>query len=132
MGKIGKFFSNSLGGLKKGATKVWSFGKNVVGKVGHVLRPIANVAEKVGGVMKALPGKAGMIGSLIQGGASAIKNITGLLPDSKAKTMIEQSIDKGVDTGQKIINKGADVLNKVNNKTQPWIDAGVNITRKLF
>ena len=132
MGKVGKFFSNSLGGLKRGATKVWSFGKNVVGKAGHVLRPMADVAEKVGSVMRALPGKAGMIGSLIQGGASAIKNITNMLPDSKAKTMIEQSIDKGVDTGQRILNKGVDVVNRVNDKTQPWINSGINITRKLF
>ena len=132
MGKVGKFFSNSLTGLKKGATKVWNFGKNAVGKVGHVLRPMADVAEKVGGVMRALPGKAGMIGSLIQGGASAIKNITNMLPDSKAKTMIEKSIDKGVDTGQRILNKGVDVVNRVNDKTQPWINSGINITRKLF
>ena len=132
MGKVGKFFSNSLSGLKKGATEVWNFSRNTVGKVGHVLRPMANIAEKVGGVMSALPGKAGMIGSLIQNGASAVKNITGLLPDSKAKTMIEQSIDRGVDTSQRLLNRGADVINRVNGKTQPWINAGVNITRKLF
>ena len=132
MGKVGKFFSNSLSGLKKGATKVWNFGRNTVGKVGHVLRPMANIAEKVGGVMSALPGKAGMIGSLIHGGASALKNITGMLPDSKAKTMIDQSINKGVNTSQRLLNKGVDVINNVNQKTQPWINAGVNITRKLF
>ena len=132
MGKVGKFFSNALSGLKKGATKVWNFSRNAVGKVGHVLRPIANVAEKVGGVMRALPGKAGMIGSLIQGGASVVKNITNMLPDSRAKTMIEQSIDKGVDTGNRLLNRGADAINNVNNKVQPWLDAGVNITRKLF
>ena len=46
--------------------------------------------------------------------------------------MIEQSIDRGVDTSQRLLNRGADVINRVNGKTQPWINAGVNITRKLF
>ena len=131
MGKIGKFFSKVFEGVKKGATKVWNFGKKVVEKTGRVLRPAADIASKIGGFMKFLPGKAGKIGELLHGGASAIKKYTSLLPDSKAKTMIEQSIDKGVDTGQKLLNKGADVMNKVNDKAQPWIDSGVNISRKL-
>jgi len=131
MGKIGKFFKKLAGGIKKGATKVWNFGKTAVQKVGHVLRPLADVAEKVGGLMSNLPGKAGMIGTGLAAGGSTVKTITDMLPDSKAKTKIEEALNKGLDTGQQWINKGTDVLNKVNNKAQPWIHAGVDISRKL-
>ena len=88
MGRIGKFFNNTINGVKKWATKIWNFGNNVVSKVGHVLKPVASIAEKVGGVMSALPGKAGLIGTALAKGGSVVRNITSLLPDSTAKTKI--------------------------------------------
>ena len=131
MGKVGRFFKKLWGGVKKGTTKVWNFGKKAVQKVGHVLRPVADVAEKVGGLMSNLPGKAGLIGTGLAAGGSTIKTITDMLPESKAKTKIEEAISKGVDTGQQWINKGTGIINDVNNKVQPWIHSGVNIGRKL-
>ena len=131
MGKIGKFFKKLWGGVKKGATKVWNFGKKAVQKVGHVLRPVADVAEKVGGMMSNLPGKAGLIGTGLAAGGSTVKAITDMLPESKAKTKIEEAINKGVDTGQQWINKGTGLINDVNNKVQPWIKSGVDISRKI-
>ena len=131
MGKVGRFFKKLWGGVKKGATKVWGFGKKVVQKVGHVLRPVADVAEKVGGLMSNLPGKAGLIGTGLAAGGSTVKTIADMLPDSKAKTKIEEAISKGVDTGQQWINKGTGIINDVNNKVQPWIHSGVKIGRKI-
>lgn len=131
MGKVGKFFKKLWGGVKKGATKVWNVGKNVVQKVGHVLRPVADVAEKVGGLMSNLPGKAGLIGTGLAAGGSTVKTLADMLPDSKAKDKINEAINKGVDTGQKWINKGSEVINNVNNKVQPWIKSGVDISRHI-
>lgn len=131
MGKVGKFFKKVWGGIKKGATKVWDFGKKAVQKVGHVLRPVADVAEKVGGVMSNLPGKAGLIGTGLAAGGATVKTITDMLPDSKAKTKIEEAINKGVDTGQNAVNRFSEGLTQFNNKAQPWIRSGVDISRKI-
>ena len=131
MGKIGRFFKKLWGGIKKGATKVWDFGKRVVGKVGHVLRPVADVAAKIGGAMSNLPGKAGAIGTGLAAGGATVKTITDLLPESKAKDKINEAINKGVDTGQQYIAKGADALTKINDKVQPWIKSGVDISRRI-
>jgi len=131
MGRIKNFFKKIGQGIKNGATKVYNFGKGVVQKVGHVLRPVADIAEKVGGVMSALPGKAGMIGSGLAAGGATVKTITDLLPESKAKTKLNEALDKTLNKGQEYINKGAGIINDINNKTQPWLKAGTDISRKI-
>ena len=131
MGKIGRFFKKIGQGIKKGATKVWNFGKKAVEKVGRVLRPVADVAEKVGGMMSNLPGKAGLIGTGLAAGGSTVKTLTDMLPNSKAKDKINEAINKGLDTGQNAVNKFSEGLTQFNNKTQPWIRSGVDISRKI-
>ena len=131
MGKFVNFFKRIGSGIKKGATKVWNWSKNAVGKVGNFLRPIADTAAKIGGAMSMLPGKAGAIGTGLAAGGTAIKNITDMLPNSAAKDKINNAIDKAVDTGQGYINKGIDYMNNINNKVQPWIDSGVKISRTI-
>ena len=131
MGKFIDFFKRIGRGIKQGATKVWDWTKNAVGKVGNFLRPISDVAAKIGGAMSMLPGKAGAIGTGLAAGGTAIKSITDMLPNSEAKEKINNAIDKAVDTGQGYINKGVDFMNNVNNKVQPWINSGVDITRRI-
>ena len=131
MGKIGKFFKKVWGGVKKGATKVWDVGKKVVEKAGHVLRPAADIAEKAGKFMSILPGKFGKFGQALDGGGRAIKTMTDMLPDSQAKTKLNEYIDNGINKGHSAIDRGKSILNDVNNKTQPWIRSGVDITRHI-
>lgn len=131
MGKFANFFKKIGAGIKKGATKVWNFGKKVVSKVGKVIRPIADIASKVGGIMSSLPGKAGLIGTGLAAGGSAVKGLVEMLPDSQAKTKLNEVINKGVDTGQNLIARGAAAMNNVNNKVQPWLNSGVNISRAI-
>ena len=131
MGKFLNFFRKIGSGIKKGATKVWNWTQNAVQKVSKIARPIADIAAKVGGAMSALPGKAGAIGTGLAAGGETIKSITDMLPDSAAKNKINESINRAVDTGQGYINKGIDFMNNVNNKAQPWINSGVNITRRI-
>ena len=131
MGKFVEFFKKIGRGIKKGATKVWNWTKGAVSKVGKILRPVADIAAKVGGSMSALPGKAGAIGTGLAAGGSAVKAITDLLPDSEAKNKINESINKAVDTGQSIVNNGAQVIQRFNDKAQPWISSGVQIANKL-
>ena len=131
MGKIKNFFRKIGEGIKKGATKVWNWSKNVVQKVAKIARPVADVASKVGGAMSALPGKAGAIGTGLAAGGETIKQITDLLPNSTAKDKINNAIDKGLDTGQQFINRGALFATNLNNKFQPWINATSNIANKV-
>ena len=131
MGKFANFFKKIGKGIKKGVTKVWNFGKKVVEKAGKIARPVADVVSKVGGAMSALPGKAGAIGTGLAAGGSAVKAITDLLPDSQAKTKINESINKVVDTGQNAINKGVGYMNNFNDKAQPWIKSSEQIIRKI-
>jgi len=128
---IGSFFKKVWGGIKKGATKVYDFGKKVVGKVGHVLRPITDIASKVGGFMSMLPGKAGKIGQGLAAGGQAIKTLTGMLPESQAKQKIESAIDRGLDTGQRYLKEGTDRVTQISDRVQPWIRSGVQIGRTI-
>ena len=131
MGKFANFFKKIGRGIKRGATKVWDWTRNALHKVGKITRPLADVAAKVGGTMSALPGKAGSIGTGLAAGGEAVKAITDMLPNSAAKDKINESINKGLDTGQQYINKGIDFMNNVNNKALPWINAGVNISNAI-
>ena len=131
MGKFGNFVKNISSGIKKGATKVWEVGRNTVQKVGKVIKPAAEIAAKVGGFMSMLPGKAGLVGKLISTGGEAVKRYTNMLPDSKAKDKINESINKVVDTGQNVVNRASEGIQRFNNITQPWINSGVNIARQL-
>ena len=131
MGRIGRFFKKVWNGVKKGATKVWNFGKNVVQKVAQVARPVAEVAQNIGGALSALPGKAGLIGTGLAAGGAAVKGITNMLPDSAAKNKINESITKVVDTGQNAVNKFSEGLQQFNNKAQPWINSGVKIANRV-
>ena len=131
MGKFANFFKKIGSGIKQGATKVWDWTRNALHKVGKITRPLADVAAKVGGTMSALPGKAGSIGTGLAAGGEAVKAITDMLPNSAAKDKINESINKGLDTGQQYINKGIDFMNNVNNKALPWINAGVNISNAI-
>ena len=131
MGKIKEFFKKIGRGIKKGATKAWDWTRGAIQKVAKIARPVADIASKVGGAMSALPGKAGAIGTGMAAGGEAIKSITDLLPDSAAKNKINESINKGLDTGQQDLNKGIEFINNVNNKALPWIDAGGKIANKI-
>ena len=131
MGKFVNFFKKIGRGIKKGATKVWDWTKNAAQKVGKVIRPVADIAAKIGGAMSALPGKAGAIAKGLAYGANTIKGLTNMLPDSQAKTKINEAINKGVDTGQNAVNRFSEGLTQFNNKAQPWINAGVDISRKI-
>ena len=131
MGKFGQFFKNALDGAKRGATKIWNAGSNIVQKVSKVARPAVELASKFGGFMKNLPGKAGEIGDMINRGANAIKNITDLLPNSEAKNKINNAIDRGKDYSQNVINRATEGINRFNNITQPWINSAKQISNYL-
>ena len=132
MGRIGRFFKNIWNGVKNGATKVWNFGKNVVApKVVKVIKKIPEIVDKVTGITSLIPGKAGLISSFINRGANAIKGLTDMLPDGQAKTKINDAINKSVDTGQNIIDKGTNAITNITNKAQPWLDAAKNISNGL-
>ena len=128
---IGSFFKKVWGGIKKGATKVWDVGKTVVTKAGHVLRPITDIAGKVGGVLSMLPGKAGTIAKGITAAGAGVKALTDMLPDSQAKSKIQTALDKGMDTGQRLIKQGTDKLTQLDAYAQPWIRSGVQIGRAV-
>ena len=131
MGKFANFFKKIGKGIKKGATKVWNWSKGAVQKVGKILRPAAEVASKVGGAMSALPGKAGAIGTGLAAGGETIKSITNMLPDSQAKTKINEAIDKGINAGQDYLHKGIVNIQGANNKLLPWLNSGVNIANRV-
>ena len=131
MGKFGQFFRKIGEGIKKGATKVFDWSRNAVQKVAKVIRPAADIASKFGGLMRLVPGKFGKFGDLIYKGSEYAKGITNMLPNSKAKDKINEAIDKGVNSGQNLINKASEGVQRFNNITQPWIDSGVNIARHI-
>ena len=132
MGRIGRFFKNIWNGVKNGATKVWNFGKNVVApKVVKVIKKIPEIVDKVTGITSLIPGKAGLVSSFINRGANAIKGLTDMLPDGQAKTKINEAINKGVDTGQNIIDKGTNAITNITNKAQPWLNAASNISNHI-
>ena len=131
MGKFGNFFKNVWGGIKKGATKVWDVGKTTVKKVGHILRPAADIAGKIGGFMRMLPGKAGEFGKALHRGGEYLKGLTNMLPDGEAKKKIQGAIDDGVNKGDQFINRGTEKMNQLNGKVQPWIDSGTRIARTV-
>ena len=131
MGKFGDFFKKVWTGIKKGATKVWDFGKGAVQKIGHLLRPAADIAGKVGGFLSMLPGKAGKFGKLFESGGKAVKTITDMLPESQAKTKIQDALDKGIDTGQRYIKQGTEKLTQFSDKVHPWRDSGTRIARTI-
>ena len=132
MGRIGRFFKNIWNGVKNGATKVWNFGKNVVApKIVKVIKKIPEIVDKVTGITSLIPGKAGLVSSLINRGANAVKGLTDMLPDGQAKTKINEAINKGVDTGQNIIDKGTNAITNITNKAQPWLNTATNISRRL-
>jgi len=128
---IGSFFKGLWGGIKKGATKVYDFGKKVVQKAGHVLRPVTDIASKIGGFMSMLPGKAGKFGQLFKRGGDAVRTITDMLPESQAKEKIQSALDKGMDTGQRFIQQGTEKITQISDRVQPWIRSGVQIGRTV-
>ena len=54
-----------------------------------------------------------------------------LLPDSKANEKINEYYNKGESKVNEYYNKGGGLINNVNNKVQPWIRAGGDISRRL-
>ena len=131
MGKFANFFKRASEGIKNGATKVWNWGKNAVQKVGKVVKPAAEIAGKIGNFLSVLPGKAGLLGKGLAYGANAIRGITNMLPDSEAKTKINEYIDKGERFGTNTVDKVRKVTENINRKAQPWINSGVNIANHL-
>ena len=125
------FFRNAWNGAKTGATKVFNGLRKGAEFVGRVAKPIGTLASTAGSILGVLPGKIGEFGKLINRGGDAIKSITNLLPNSDVKDKINHALDKGLDYGQRTINKGQNFINDVNNKAQPWLTSIPQITDRL-
>ena len=125
------FFRKIWNGAKTGATKVWNGLKKGAEFVGRVAKPIANIASKAGSILGVLPGKVGLIGKGLALGGNVVKSITDQLPNSAAKEKINSAIDKAVDTGQRYVNRASEGIQRFNGITQPWINAGANISRTI-
>lgn len=131
MGKFGEFLKFIGRGIKKGATKMWNMGKNAFKKAGELIRPAADMASKIRDGLNVLPSKADQVRKLINTGGETIKGLTDLLPESQAKKKINEAIDRGIDTGQRYLNQGVEHLNNFNQMAQPWINSGIDISRKI-
>jgi len=131
MGKFGNFFKKIGQGIKKGATKIWDGAKKVIPRVVDVVKRLPEYADKAGRVLSLLPGKAGMLGQLIHQGGQFVKPLIDKLPDGRAKEKIQQYSDKVIDKGENAVNKFSRGLNDFNNKAQPWIRAGGDISRSI-
>ena len=131
MGRIKSFFSKVGEGVKRGATKVFQFGKGIVEKSGHIIRPAVDIAGKVSGVLSHLPGTVGTVGKAFSKGIDYVKGITNMLPNSKAKDIINSATNKIDDKGRSLIDKGQRYAIDVKNKTIPWVDAGIGIVKKV-
>lgn len=132
MGKFLNFFKNIGQGIKRGATKVVDFVKNKAAPaIGRIVRPAIDIASKVGGFMSVLPGKFGKYGELFHKGADAVREITNLLPNSQAKDKINDAVNTIDDGGGSLINKAQQGIERFNNITQPWLNSGINIARRI-
>ena len=128
MGKFSNFVKNVGRGIKKGATKLWSFGKNAVEKAGKVIRPIAKVVNTITGYTKNLPGAIGWVSGLLNKGSEGVKNIIDMLPDSAAKNKLDEYRNRVENKGHELIDRGKNIVNKVT----PWTNAAHKISEKIL
>ena len=131
MGKFTDFFKKIGQGIKKGATKIWDGAKKVIPRVVDVVKRLPDYADKAGRVLSLLPGKFGKFGRLIHQGGEFVKPLINQLPDGKAKEKIQQFTDNAINKGENAVNKFSQGLNEFNNKAQPWIKAGGDISRSV-
>ena len=131
MGKFTDFFKGIGRGIKRGATKIYNGVTKVVPKVVDVIKRAPEYVDKAGRILSLLPGKYGKIGDLIHKGSQFVKPMIDVLPDSKAKEKINEYYNKGESKVNEYYNKGGELINNVNNKVQPWLRAGGDISRRL-
>ena len=131
MGKFGSFFKGLWSGIKKGAVKLWEGTKKVIPRVVDVIKRAPEYVDKAGRLLSLLPGKYGKFGELLNKGSQFVKPMIDVLPDSKAKEKINEYYNKGESKVRELYDKGGGIINDVNNRAQPWLNAGGDIARRL-
>jgi len=125
------FFGKIAGKVRNAGRWVADKAKQGISFVGRVAKPVLNVVSQVLNAAKYLPGKLGAISKLASPLVNVINGFIDKLPSGRAKDKMQEITNKGKEAIDSVERGSRDIVNRFNEKVQPYAPVVDYINNKI-